>query len=136
MKASLEGPRGPGCAASALPRAGVWSLGLSPQPRPCPVLPGGEDTWECVRGSLLDPRLPVVLQLSSSVPQKHLGAEWLSLAAVPQKYPSAASGSGMGLPCLQKLGWEVGLGILLRGKRREEKCAAPLCGILSRILMR
>lgn len=33
------------------------------------VLPGGEDTWEGVRGSLQDPRLAVLLQLSSSVPQ-------------------------------------------------------------------
>lgn len=98
---------------SALPRTRVWSLGLRPQPWLCPVLLGGEDTWEGVRGSLLDPRLSAVLQLSSSVPQKHPGAE-LSLSAVPQKSPSAATGTGMELPCLHLLSWEVWFGILLR----------------------
>lgn len=121
MKASLEGPRGPGCAASALPHAGVWSLGLSPQPRLCPVLPGGEDTWECVRGSLLDPRLSVVLQLSSSVPQKHLGAEWLSRGA--PKIPQCCQWQrdGAALPAKTGLGSWVG-NLAERKEEGREMC--------------
>lgn len=55
------------------------------------------------------------LQLSSSVPLMHPRAEWLSLSAVPPKY--SASDTGMGLPGLHQLGWEVWLGILVRRKR-------------------